>query len=194
MNEIIDSFIQDPTKGIALGAVFLASYFIVADRKRRESDFKSFEGKLSVWEKSTHDNMSSTRSALSKHSEDMGKATKAISGDMLQIKESIFELRQGLLTKIEELREFASKLERDTRSVAQSFDITVEKFDERFGRVIQLREEINIAHGKIIQLEEKTGQFHVNIAKSDKRFQQIASALALQKTEIEKLQKRRDEI
>lgn len=190
MEAIITMFATDPLKAIAVCAVFLATYLIIAAKKRLENDFKGFETKLSVYERSIEFHASETRKALAVHSDHMGRATKAINGDMLKIKENIFELKRELIQKVDEARTQVASIEREAKAIAHALQLTTEQFEVKFGRIVEFKKELEIAHGKIIRLEEASGSFKIDIVKHQEWFGRIGQTLKAQKAEIDELRTR----
>jgi len=137
--------------------------------------------------------MTETKRALNKHSEDMGKATKAMNGDMLKVKESMFALKQEVMDKIEEMKNFAAYLERETRAMAQALELTTEKLDEKFGRIIEIKKELEMLNGKVIRVEENQGKFHIEIIKTKERLEAAGRLLQNQQEEISRIKKGRQQ-
>lgn len=187
MEAIISMFVTDPLKAIAVCAVFLATYFIIAAKKRLEKDFQGFENKLSVYERSIEFHASETRKALAVHSDHMGRATKAINGDMLKIKENIFELKRELIQKVDEARAQVASIEREAKAIAHALQLTTEQFEVKFGRIIEFKKELETTHGKIIRLEEASGTFKIDIIKHREWFGQVGQTLKAQKAELDAL-------
>lgn len=187
MEAIISMFVTDPLKAIAVCAVFLATYLIISAKKRLEKDFQGFENKLSVYERSIEFHASETRKALATHSDHMGRATKAINGDMLKIKENIFELKRELIQKVDEARAQVASIEREAKAIAHALQLTTEQFEVKFGRIIEFKKELETAHGKIIRLEEASGTFKIDIVKHREWFGQVGQTLKAHKAELDQL-------
>lgn len=188
MEAFISLFMNDPIKGAAVGLLILVAWFIKRDYARRDSQFTAFQDKLARWETSVKHHMKETVTSLRTHSDDLGKATKAVNGDMLKIREQFFELKTELIDKIEEQRHFASHLERHAQALAQTMDLTIEKFEEKFGRLIHFKKELELAHGKIIKIEEANGKATVDIANVHRWIKETVNpVLQKHREEIEKL-------
>jgi chromosome segregation ATPase len=187
VEQIISLFVDDPMKAIAVCSVFLASFLAVALYKRLKKDFQGFESKMDRYETAIEHHATETKKALATHSENMGRATKAINGDMLKIKESVFELKRELVLKLDEARAHVAHLERQTLAMSQALLLTTEKFDEKFGRIIEFKKEIETLHGKVLRLEESSGSIRIDIVKHTEWFGQIAKTLKAQKAELDEL-------
>ena len=184
---MISMLVTDPLKAIAVSAVFLATYLIISAKKRLEKDFQRFESKLGIYERSIEHHASETRKALATHSDHMGKATKAINGDVLKIKENIFELKRELIVKVDEAHSQVASIEREAKAIAHALQLTTEQFEVKFGRVIEFKKEIELAHGKIIRLEETSGTFKIDLIKHKEWFGQVAKSLQVHKSELDAL-------
>lgn len=187
MESTISMFATDPLKAIAVCAVFLATYFIIQAKKRLEKDFNGFEKKLEVYDRSFEHHARETRKALSEHQDAMGKATKAINGDMLKIKENLFELKRELIVKVEEARAQVASLERESKAMSHALSLTTEQFEAKFGRIIEFKKELETAHGKIIRLEESQGGFKIDVVKHREWIGQIGQTLKAHKAELDAL-------
>lgn len=154
-----------------------------SDRRRDEATNR-FENKLASFEIAFSTAMSETRTALLSHSSDMGKATKGITGEMLQVRSQVQTLKEDLGTRIDRLREFAKEMEDEFEQMARSMTLTLASFEEKFGGVKKLSERIEEGFGRIIVLEEKS-------EKHTALFRQAAQAMNIHKEEIGKLKSRK---
>ena len=176
-------------KIITIISLVIAIYLVVYFKKHLFKRFEGFEANMSTWSNSIEFHMKETRTALSSHTDSMGKATKAINGDMLKIRENVFELKQEIIIKIEDLKTFTSQLLRDTEILAHHLELTTQKFDDKFGRIIEFRETLNHLHGQVTQLDELTGKFKIMHAGHLRNISDISKVLKNQKEEIETIKK-----
>lgn len=195
MDDFVALFRSDPIKALACAAVLLAG-FLFLELKRRfshdiirfETTIESFAQKMSYWETQIRNHMGQTGKDLLKHSEDMGKATKAISGDMLKIQEHVFNMKQSIVTEIESLKKFSGSLEREFLAFVGKTENISETLTERFGRIIEVKKELEIQLGKVVQIEENTGKQTVRLAKHEDHFAKIALSLSHQKEKLTHLE------
>ncbi len=169
MIEARDVFLNHLLDWLALGLLGLVAWFIKKEYSRSEEQMKSFSDKMTVWEASIKKHFADTRTHLAMHSDSMGKATKAINGDMLKIRENLFEVKQELFDKIEKTKTDSSEL------------------DQKIGRVIELKKDISMAHGKIIHLEENTGILKVDISEQKKNIRNLGQIIKLTRDDLENL-------
>lgn len=191
---LTDLMKSDPMKALAVSAIILCAILFVELKRRFGHDILRFESsldgfgkKMSFWESEIRKHMGQTGKDLLKHSEDMGKATKAINGDMLKIQENVFDLKSSIKMEVESLKENAAALHRDFLAIAQKVDLSVEALHNRFGSVIQIKKELEMQLGKIIQVEENNGKNAVRIAKHDEHFTTIGHTLESYKIAVAKL-------
>jgi len=109
--------------------------------------------------------LSLTRS-LNTHSENMGKATKAINGDMLAIKNSIFSLKKELNDELQKVQNQSSEIARGFETLATRFELASEAFDQRYGRLINLELRTQNNEGKILLIEKQNGNFALSTSKN----------------------------
>ena len=117
IKELIEIIALDIKNAIVICALFITTWLIIYFKNRLAEDFAIMRTQ-----------MLETRKEMQTHSENMGKATKAINGDMLQIKENIFELKRDVMDKIEILKSFTSDLQRRNETLAHQLNLTEEKF------------------------------------------------------------------
>lgn len=192
---LLQLFVKDPIKGVLaallLGVCWLSYHLARREYARRETQLTEFKKDLTKIERNMSAHMHSTRSALETHSENMGKATKAINGDMQRIQAAAFEMKSELLQKIGEVQEAAMKLAYDTKTLAQVGQMAAEKLEERFEIIRTIKDEIKTLHGKVYRLEETSGDFRVTVAKHEERHRQIAQALDSQRKQLDDLRGRK---
>jgi hypothetical protein len=163
MSEFFHLIFSNPAQALAF--LFLAVIVGLLELIRRVAfeRFRLHEARLIGYEKSFTENLKQTRVVILRHSDDMGKATKAINGDMLMIQEKVFGLRQDFVQKSSELAIFGRELEQKTIALAHVFEANVEKFDAKLAHIINLRKELATLTGKVEQVETATGQFRITM-------------------------------
>ena len=126
MKELIQVIALDVKNAIVICALFITTWLIIYFKNRLAEDFTIMRAQ-----------MLETRKEMQTHSENMGKATKAINGDMLQIRENIFLLKQDVMDKIEVLKGFTAELQRRNETLAHQLNLTTDKFEEKFGKILK---------------------------------------------------------
>lgn len=190
MAEVLEIFTSDPIRAIALAAIAVATYFIIAFKKNLEKQFTSFETQMSDWTGSIKNHMTETKAELRTHSENLGKATKAINGDMAKIEKSVFELKRDVLERTAELQKFATALESETKTLAQVFELNVDRYNEKLGQITEVKNKLATAYGKIERLEETTGNFRILVGKQKEQLTAAARILKRHEDELTKLKGR----
>lgn len=135
---------------VATGAIGIGIYFFQKYNSGIEDKINSFISDVTDLTEKAERKQQRLETALSDHSTNMGKATKAINGDMLEIKKSVFTLRKEIALEIKVLKDEASIVSREFESLRSRMEITVEKFDQRYGDLIKLKNEVEENLGKII--------------------------------------------
>jgi len=181
---------SDPLKAVIVILLCVVVWFIQEDFSRRKKQFESFEAKLEYWEETFQKKLSETRTALRLHSEDLGKATKAVNGDMIQIKEHIFSLKETLIDQIEFLKSESAKLERQLILSVQKHELASEKFEQKLESVKNIKSELEETKGKIILIDTETKQAKVMLERHHEYFQKTAKALKAQKDELDAIKKK----
>lgn len=199
MEEFIPFFIgllkSDPMKAVVVmlmllcGAMFLElKRRFSKDITRFETNLSDFTKKLNAWETEIRIHTKQTGTYLLKHSDDMGKATKAINGDFLKVHESFLNMKENVISEIEKLKTFAAALERQFLLIAQKCDLTVESIEAKFGRIIEIKKDLQILNGKVLLIEENNGKNTIRVAKHDEHLGNIAKTLTETKTTLQNLQ------
>lgn len=173
---------------VATGALFLALYFMKAWKSQISESMSTFQAQLS----SLFQDGKDTRDSLKSHSDDMGKATKAINGDMLKIQKNIFTLEQDLNRKVESVVNEAAAIARDFESLSNQLKLGIESFDARYGRVLELHSRFDELNGKIIIIEEKTAKVLKTSNEHSEAFNQTKQILKKMRTELNGLHKKGD--
>ena len=148
---------------------------------RAESNMARMENTLAQFEMSFAKAMSETRTALLTHSSDLGKATKAISGEMLKVRDQVMSLKEDLGQRIDKLREYTLEFEQSIEAMSASVAKVMHNFDEKFGGVKQLSEKLEETFGRIIHLEETSEKYA-------QMFRSAAQAINVHKERLGKLE------
>lgn len=190
MAEVLKLFTSDPIRAIAICAIFVATYFILAFKKNLEKQFKSFETQMDDWTGTIKKHMTDTRSELKTHSENLGKATKAINGDMNTIERSVFNLKKDVLERTAQLQQFAVELESETQKLSQVFATNVDRFELKLGQIVELKKELATAYGKIERLEGTTGELRILIGKHKDHLKAAGKILKHHQSQLDALKRR----
>lgn len=190
MDKIAEIVLADPIKAVAVIAVALVLYFIKRDYQDREVQFKGFEDRLKSWDKSIYSHMRETRDTLIRHSDDMGKATKAVNGDMLKIKETVYELKHDVHEELISTKNLLAAVQRDTDMMTTRLEYAIKTFDDKYGRVIDFKRDLDLMIGKVTKLEESTGELQIKNIKHQENMSQVAQALNVQQSQIEQLKRK----
>lgn len=177
-------------------AVSLILYFknrLVQDFVRFENKLNRWEnvieGKLVRWEMQVSDHITGTSKTLSTHAQEMSVFIKAINTDMLKIKENIFDLKQEMISKIDSLKDTVNYLEREFKLISDNMKKTKDQFDESFGRVINIRSEIDATYSRIMRLENDGKDLRSQYDKHEEWFTQINQMLKDQKEKMKNFKK-----
>jgi len=174
---------------IATGSLALALYFMKAWKSQISMLMNTFQAQLS----SLFQDGKDTRDALATHKDAMGKATKAINGDMLRIERSVLALEKDLNAKVEVVVNETSRINRDFEMLASQFKLGVESFDARYGRLLNLEQDIKELNGKIILIDEDTKKATVLTKEHREAFTQTKKILKKMRSDIDGLTKRGSE-
>lgn len=106
--------------------------------KRIESN----ETKMSEFFSEMSGEMKKTRDQVEQHSSNLGKATKAISGDFLKMRESIFNVQQDFFKEATDLKKSLSDTRSDLLMINQKNQYITEKLNEKNGKIIVIEKNI----------------------------------------------------
>ncbi len=179
---LLNLLISSPTNILTVLALFLCGVLILDFKRRLNSDFARFEKILAENSVLLTRHMGETRDDLKSHAETMIKATRGLNGDMLKVKESLFNLKQEMIERLENIKQFAKNLEHDARTLAHALELTAEQFEEKFGRVILLRQELEEHYGRVHLIEKTT-------SKHQEWFTSVAQSLKAHSDELARLKK-----
>ena len=174
MDEIIKIFVEDPLKGLLIAAITLLIYFIKKEAKSREKQIKDQAEAVNAIQKDYTEKATDLQEA-------MGKATKAINGDTLRVREELFNLRQEIIKEVESVKNHASELSRRTEALVHNLNMTTERFDDKFGRLIELKEKVDYSYGRVVHIEASVGEQAIALKKHKEQIAKIARILEAQR-------------
>ena len=189
MIDVLGLFEVNPIKAIAVCAMLLCVLLITYIVKRTLKSFDGYEKRIDLATTSIESHMVETGKTLKSHSVDLDKATRSINGDIVRIEKSVFSLKKDVLEKTSELKEFASKLERETRSLAHMFELNIDKFDQKLAHIVNLKKEIEMFSNKIIHIEENTGKLHTLLVNQDQKIKDFGRVLKKHDEDIKGIKK-----
>lgn len=195
MLEIATFIVSNPNAAVSFLAVLLAAflgYLLYRQWEKRstklEENFSSAEARFTIQSKSMENYLAETRRDLTSHRDDLGKASKAIAGDMLKVNERIFDLKQEISNQVGELRKFTSEIHRTMVLAHDTSKIAIESLNEKLGRIIIIENKIATFEQLITKVQHNGGQNTTDILKHRAWFADVGKTLAAQKTRLETLE------
>lgn len=196
MLEIANFIASNPQSAVSFLAVILAcfmGFLLYRQWEKRssqmEESFQVTETKFEIRSNSLEKAFSETRAEIHAHREDMGKATKAISGDMLKVKEKIFEMKSELADQVEDLRKFSSEIHRSMILAQETAKIAIDNLNEKLGRVIVIENKMQTFESYLTKLQESNGETKTELLKHRGWFGELAKSLKDQKSKLEALER-----
>lgn len=156
MIEIATFIATNPSAAVSLIAVLLAclmGYLLYSQWEKRttqsEEVLTGAETRFNYQSKAIEKKLQETRDDLNVHREDMGKATKAISGDMLKIKEKIFELKSDITDQVDQIRKHSNEIQHSLVLANETTKLAMDNLNEKIGRVVALEKQLEVAKADI---------------------------------------------
>jgi uncharacterized protein YoxC len=175
VKDLLELFLNDPLKAIALGAIALVTYFIIRFERRLSKRFDTFETAMGHWESRVKSHYADVKKVLQSHAANLVKAVEAINGDLTGIQRNTHELKLGVNEKVEELKNTVAEVEREARAIAHAFYLASDKLEHKFGTIVEVKGKTDEAFGKITHVEKEHENFKVSV---DTRFRAVAKIIA----------------
>lgn len=105
--------------------------------------------------KATDSAMESLHKKLTAHEESMGKAGKAIHGDMLEVQKEFNKLKVDFSDKIIEVNKQMSNLKIEANELVSSLKMSTERFDDKYNRISEVEGEVKAVKEKIEEQGKK---------------------------------------
>lgn len=196
MLEIANFIASNPQSAVSFLAVLLACFlgYLLYRQWEKNSEkldqsFKDTEMRFEVRAKSLEESFSETRNEILKHRDDMGKASKAINGDMLKVKEKIFEMKSELSDQVDDLRKFSAEIHRSMILAQDTAKIAIENLNEKLGRVIVIENKMQTFESYLTKLQESNGESKTELLKHQGWIVEMAKSLKSQKAKLEALER-----
>lgn len=175
---------------ISTGAVGIAVFYFQKYNAQMEAQVTRAVNRIAGVIQSNDITEKELRKALNENMDAMGKATKAINGDMLKIEKSVFEIKKEINDDIEFLKGKSSDINRDFQDLGQRLELAIEAFDERYGRFVQFGERLREQESKVYLLEQSTGKIHQVSEKNAKTLSLLEQSLKNMLKTIKMLQEK----
>lgn len=196
MEGLITFVAQNPSSFLIVVSLALAclfAYLLFQNFKtqitKASNAAEMFTDKMDMIKVSLENKLQATNLLLNSHREDMGKATKAINGDMLAIKEKVFELKQDLILEIEKTKHLSQETGRNLELARETSKLAIDSLNEKLGRVILIEKSLETYGSQITKLQEGVGRGVTDQARNDQWFSSIAQALKAHKAQLEELKR-----
>lgn len=189
--QLFKDFAANPVPVIGFLSLILAFSLLVYFKNRLAKDFESFGNKISDFEKKFSEHLSLTHAALTKHAEDFAASGRAVGEDLLKMRQSLLDLKGDLLTRLEALRDFTKNLQHESTATAHGLKMSTERFEEKFGRLVEYRAAVEAALGKIIRIDNEVTDAKSKLDKHHEWYASVAQALKRHDEELEKLRKKK---
>jgi hypothetical protein len=125
---------------------------------------------------------------LEAHKDDMGKFTKAVSGELLKTSEKLLELKQEMLRELLNLKAMSTDTERNMTLANEVSKLAIQNLNEKLGRVILIEKTLDAYGAQISKLQEGVGKTAIDLNKHQQWFGSIGEALKAHKTQLQKLE------
>jgi hypothetical protein len=186
MGEFLEFLIKDPKLGIIAlfglilyGMIQLCSTLVLFVLKKNfKKDVHSVGNKMAQWQIAMAGSMSEIRGDLSKHSL-----------EMIGVQKRMMNLKEDLIKRADTLKLQLELVERSMEELSKSVHGTQLSFDEKFGRVLTLKDELQRAYGKIILLEERSDHYAKTHSQMMSWFEKASKALHRHEEEIKYIKK-----
>lgn len=196
MEGLITFVAQNPSSFLIVVSLALAclfAYLLFQNFKtqitKASEAAESFTDKMDAIKISLENKLQATNLLLNSHREDMGKATKAINGDMLLMKEKVFELKQDLISEIEKTKYLSQETGRNLELARETSKLAIDSLNEKLGRVILIEKSLETYGSQITKLQEGVGRGVTDQARNDQWFSSVAQALKAHKAQLEELKR-----
>lgn len=196
MESLVEFITKNP--GSALIAVSLAlaclfAYLLFQSFKDRvrsiETILDAMVSRTEAFGESIRKDLSNLKHALYEHQDSMGKATKAINGDVLQIKEKMFEVKLELMTEVERLEKLLEQSRHNLQLANENSRMAVDTLAQKLGRVIVIEEGLRTQEQRVKEVEQRIKAGESVNDTHRKWFSAVAQTLQKHKESLDIIQK-----
>lgn len=119
----------------ALGTALIGviTYFASDFKKRMENDNALLTGRFQK-------QMETTRKLIRQHTQNMGKATKSINGDMLQIKQQFVDFKDQVFDITQDMKSAQAEMQRQSEIITTRMELAIEKYESKASSLKKLIE------------------------------------------------------
>lgn len=195
MEALTQAITQNPQTALSVVAVFCALFFawlLFSSFKKRVETFESAVedagAKINFAQNGFDIKFNELKTALFHHSSDMGKATKAIQGDFLKMKEQILNLKQELITEVEKVKSLSNETTSSLKLANELTKLSIEGMNEKLGKIIVIEKEINVLKGQVPKFQESIGQTRTEVIKYTSQIGSLAKHLQDTRTKLNSLE------
>lgn len=136
----------------ALAAI--VAYFLIDFKSTIDKTIQGFSEEMKTIQRELSKDLKSFGLRIDNHKDSLGRAGKAINGDMLEIRKSAMSLRESISEEISSMKSEVFKLESKASGLAGDIKISTKEFNDKFGQLIKMNEDVETTYGKVILLEK----------------------------------------
>lgn len=195
MEYVLGLVFNNPMQAMTVIAILLACFFareLFKKFKEEVSDLKKTADnsgrQLLSHQKITTAQFQDHKKMLDEHKDDMGKFTKAVSGELLKTSERLFELKQEMIRELLQLKAMSTDTERNMVLANEVSKLAIESLNEKLGRVILIEKSLETYGAQITKMQTGIGEQASHQARNTQWFSSIAQALKAQKDQLQKLE------
>lgn len=195
MEAIAEAITQNPQTALTLIAVLCAlgfAWLLFSSFKARVDKFETAVddagSRINFAQNAFDLKFNELKMALFHHSSDMGKATKAVQGDFLKMKEQILNLKQELISEVEKVKSLSIETTSSLKLANEITKLSIEGMNEKLGKIIVIEKEIDILKGQVPKFQEGLGQTRTEVVKYTSQIGSLAKHLQDTRTKLNSLE------
>lgn len=195
MEAIAEAITQNPQTALTLVAVLCAlgfAWLLFSSFKARVDKFETAVdeagSRINFAQNAFDLKFNELKSGLFTHSSDMGKATKAIQGDFLKMKEQLLNLKQELISEVEKVKALSLETTSSLKLANEITKLSIEGMNEKLGKIIVIEKEIDILKRQLPIVQEGIGQTRTEVIKYTSQIGSLAKHLQDTRTKLNSLE------
>lgn len=185
--DLVKLILENPLQVVTIVALLLVGFLVI-------ELYRAFKNRLGKSDEDFTENsklirvdLKETRHELRAVRDSLGKATKALQGEMLTVKENLFQLKTELVTEINNVKSLSTQTAHALTLANETARVSMEALNEKYGKIIHIEKLLDTHSNQITKLQESGGGHATTLAKHNGWFGDVARSLKLNKEKLDSL-------
>lgn len=180
MYQFLMAIVNDPKSIVTIISLGILCYVLSKHISKIEHENAGMKEKIDNYAESLSAHYEKTSTRFNNHAK-----------EMIDFNKNLSVLKSELFSEIESLRDFASHIAREFKTLDHSLGLESEALEAKLNQVMNVQNDLDHLHGKIDILDASNSEFKISVATNRDALLKLKDVLVIYGEEIHKLKGRK---